>query len=680
MKAVYLILMCTLLLCCYPQLVAEESSHEDPIIEEGMSSEAANVIEETAEISSDVDLSELASDYRGTDDERGPGVGCVWVDAPKIDTNDLKPDLDQDVIDMLPELRWETNLDYRGDGSPDAKKGGRLQYVQSSFPPTLRTCGKNAKSAFQRMVEGLCYEPMLNMDSITYGYAPNLASKWAIADDKVSFFFKIDDDAMWSDGNPVVSNDVVQTWNLYVDPGIEDPFYNNFYESNFYEPVAITDKVFMIRARHLNWRAFMSAGFMTILPGHILENITGEEYLEKFHFDHMPGSGPYEFMGARVNEEIILARREDWWQIDKPRNEGLYNFDRIQFIFLRDANLTKERFKAGDIDWISVNVAREWNQEFTPAMMPEIARGHIQRRKVFTHRPIGVSGLAYNMRVPPFDDIRVRKAVAYLYNREKMMDNLFFNEYEYVDSFYPNSPYENPSIKIRFNPDRAVELLEKAGWKQKNRNRHGWLVKDGKIFDLTLNYIHQSSERIMTILQEDLKDVGIRLNLKQVTWATDIREVGERNFNISSRAYTGILFPNPESSFHSKYADLPNNNNIWGFKNDEVDEILERYPMMFDHLERVEAVRRIDEIVTAEHLYAFGWYGPSTWLLYWNKFGMPDYYLSRTGDERSIVSLWWYCEEKDRKLSEAIRNNTNLEVGEEEVAWWDKHYPQGDDL
>jgi microcin C transport system substrate-binding protein len=288
-----------------------------------------------------------------------------------------------------------------------------------------------------------------------------------------------------------------------------------------------------------------------------------------------------------------------------------------------------------------------------------------------------VSGIAFNIRKPPFNDIRVRKAIAHLYNREKMMDKLFFNEYEYTDSFYPNSPYENPNNpKIRFDPDKAVELLEKAGWLQRNRNSDGWLTKDGKIFELNLNYVQKSSERIMTIFQEDLKDVGIKLNLKQVTWATDIKEVGERNFKMSSRAYSGLLFPNPESSMHSKFADMKNNNNIWGLKNERIDEICEKYPLMFDPEKRIKAIREIDGIVSQLHLYAFGWYSAHTRLLFWNKFGMPPYILSKTGDHRSLVNLWWFDKDKAEKLRQAIKNNTELPVGETIVKWWDEHYPR----
>ena len=625
----------------------------------------------------------------------GGSAGPTEVSAESVGT---MSQADKDAL--IKSLKWQTNDNITAFGDPRAKKGGVLKCVETSFPPTLRITGKNSNSSFNSTLSGLCYETLLDLDPISYDYAPNLAKRWAVADDKQTFFFEIDERAKWSDGKPVCSNDVIQTWKLYTDPDIEDPFSVDFYGK--YEcPVAVTDRIVMVKSKQLNWRAFMSIGCGTqILPGHILEKIDGKKYLEEYQFKMMEGSGPYTYESSKVNEEVVLVRRDDWWQKDFPKNKGYYNFDKLDFIFVTDENLKNEKFKKGELDWMMVNVAREWHQVFVPAKMTAIANGWMQRRKVYTHRPVGTSGIAFNLRKPPFDDIRVRKAFAHLYNREKMMDKLFFNEYEFLDSHSPNSPYDNPNNpKMRFDPDKAVELLEEAGWLQANRDSDGWLVKDGKRFELNLNLTDKGSERIYTIFQEDLKDVGIKLNLKLVTWATDIKEVGERNFLISSRAYTGLTFPNPESSLHSKFADKPDNNNIWGFKNARVDEICDKYPLMFDVNDRIAAIREIDGIICNEHLYALGWYAAHTRLLYWDKFGMPDYVLAKTSDDSSILSTWWYDPDKDKELTEAKKNGKKLPVGwypedkleevkkriangeivepgKENIKWWDEHYPR----
>jgi microcin C transport system substrate-binding protein len=579
---------------------------------------------------------------------------------------------------MLDSVTWQSHETYVSPGSVRARKGGVLRSVSSAFPPTMRIAGKNSNTMFHSLLRGLMYETLLGLDPITLEMTPGLARRWAVAEDKQTFFFEIDSRARWSDGKSVIASDVVVTWDLMVDPGIDYPFSTDFW-GKFERPVALASNVVMIRSKQLNWRAFMSAAAsLYILPAHYLEGMSGKEFLGTYQNTMMPGSGPYAYESSRTNEEIILKRRPDWWQAAFPRQIGLYNFDVLHYIFIQDDNLIKERFKKGDLDWHHVLVAREWHQEFTPAAMPQVAKGWVQRVKVFTHEPMGVSGLAFNLRLPPFNDKRVRQAIAHLFNREKLMNKLFYNEYEFTDSMYPNSPYEHPDTpKMRFNPDRAVELLEEAGWLQANRDYDGWLMKDGKRFQVNLNCTSPSTERVLTVVQEDFRDVGIDLRIKHVTWATEIKEVGERNFTLSYRTYGGLLFPNPESSLHSKFADQPNSGNIFGFKQARVDEICASYPFMFDVQERIQAVREIDKITCDEHLYAFGWHAPHVRLLFWNKFGMPRPVLGKTGSESDIAVYWWYDEEKDRLLKEARTNDAVLPLGPQEIRWWDEYEKSG---
>src|SRR5262249_16319911 len=146
-----------------------------------------------------------------------------------------------------------------------------------------------------------------------------------------------------------------------------------------------------------------------------------------------------------------------------------------------------------------------------------VTKGWILKRKVFNHKPKGIQGIAFNIRKPPFDDVRVREAFAHMLNREEMLPKLFYNEYDYVDSFEPGGIYENPTNpKVRYSPEKAEELLDAAGWKQVNRNTDGWLVKDGVVFELTLFYASKAFERVLTLLQENLKEIGIKLEGKPV--------------------------------------------------------------------------------------------------------------------------------------------------------------------
>jgi microcin C transport system substrate-binding protein len=307
----------------------------------------------------------------------------------------------------------------------------------------------------------------------------------------------------------------------------------------------------------------------------------------------------------------------------------------------------------------------------------QIDKGWIQRKKIFTQSPNGIGGFVFNMREEPFNDIRVRQAFAYLLNREKLIDKLFYDEYLPIHSYYPGSVYENPgNEKISYQPERALQLLAEAGWA--NRDNQGFLVNArGERLELELMTDESPTwERIITVIQEDYQQAGIKLNLKTTTSATQFQMVMERKFKIHWQNWGGLYFPNPESSFHSNTADEPNTNNLAGFKSAELDSICAVYNVAFDPEERVALIRETDRILMASYQYALGWYGPFTRLGYWNKFGMPEWGLSRTGDWRALVGLWWYDADKHRRLVEAIGNGDSLPMDPIEINYWRGYDPR----
>jgi microcin C transport system substrate-binding protein len=250
------------------------------------------------------------------------------------------------------------------------------------------------------------------------------------------------------------------------------------------------------------------------------------------------------------------------------------------------------------------------------------------------------------------------------------MEKLFFNEYIEMYSYFPGSIYENPeNEKIVYDPEKASALLAEAGWGE--RNNEGILVKDGQPFTITALYYEKILERHLTIFQEDLKKAGIELKLQLMDWSAMLKLIDERNFDLTYLGWTGMLFPNPEADYHSRYADIEQTNNVTGIKDPRIDEILEAYPKMFDVNKRIEALRELDGLIYKQYPYILNWYGPFSRVLYWNRFGMPESYVTKFGGAGSdILSSWWYDKEKDRVLEEAMKKKTALPVGETEVRYW----------
>lgn len=403
------------------------------------------------------------------------------------------------------------------------------------------------------------------------------------------------------------------------------------------------------------------------------EVITGKGYMKKYQYRMPPGSGPYELEHHTIikDKQMTLRRRWDYWDEANPKGVGSANFEKLKFVIVNDERLMFEKFKKGEMDAYQIGRAQWWVEETN---FENIRRGLVQKRKIYNDDPQGTSGLVFNMREEPFKDIRVRQAFVHLFNREKMIDQLFFNEYDFIDSYYPGGTYENPdNPKYRYDPDRAIQLLKEAGWSE--RNSEGWLVNsNGNVFELEMSYASRGSARFLTVFQEDLQKVGIKLELKQSTGPTMFKMVNERKFKIHWQAWGGLFFPNPENVWTSRIADPDNTNNLAGVKNERIDELCKEYNVCFDTDRRVEIIREIDGILMEIQPYALAWYAPFHRILYWNKFGHPDYYFARTSDWRSILTLWWYDEEKIKKLEEAKKDNSiQLEVGETEMLYWPEY-------
>ena len=132
------------------------------------------------------------------------------------------------------------------------------------------------------------------------------------------------------------------------------------------------------------------------------------------------------------------------------------------------------------------------------------------------------------------------------------------------------------------------------------------------------------------------------------------------------------MFPNPETSVHSSLADQNNTNNITGFKNARVDQLLKAYDVEFDQPKREAIIREIDGILANEYHFVLRWDAPFFRLAYWNKFGHPDSYLTRYGDNRDPLSLWWIDPQKAQQLAQAMRDTSaKLAVGPTEIHYWE---------
>ncbi len=365
----------------------------------------------------------------------------------------LTAEFSMTVEEELASIKWEINDEGESIADPNAVKGGTVTLGFQTPPNTLREYGPNSRSQVTTLLNSGCFESLCGMSPISLKIVPGLAEAWAIGPDKKTFYFRINPKARWADGEPVTAEDVRATWDFLVSKGIEDPFMNYYYKK-LERPVLLSKYVVKIVAKKLDWRNFMTAYGFGIYPSHKLYELklypkdekddSKKKYVEEYQFKMMLGSGPYKFAEDKFvkGKEIWLQRRMDYWDKDNPNTKHTYNFDFWRFVIIRDENLIFEKFKAGEIDLVVIRMSKRW---VTECDFDKVKKGWIKKKKVFTDYARGYSGVAFNMRRKPFDDVRIRKAFRYLLNIKELVHMTMFDEYDVLGSYFPASVHENPA-------------------------------------------------------------------------------------------------------------------------------------------------------------------------------------------------------------------------------------------
>lgn len=546
--------------------------------------------------------------------------------------------------------------------SPFAIPGGQLVSYAGQYPPSFNYY--LAHNVFSSELSGMMFETLLDLDPETLAYTPGLASQWVISEDKQTFTFTLNTNAFWSDGTPITAADVAWTYQTIMDPAnLTGPHKVSL--ERFSPPEIMDERTIAFTANQVHWQNLGAVGGMLILPKHAFEN----QDFNKINFEFPVVSGPYRLGTINEGVSIEMIRRQDWWRQNQQRVQNTLNFERLVYRFYAERENAFEAFEQGMVDIYPVHTARLWINE---TRGNRYLNNWILKQSIRNHQPVGFQGFAMNMRRPPFDDVKVRKAMAHLLNRPRMNATLMYNQYflhrsYYEDLYDKDNPCENPIVD--YNPTKARALLAEAGWQANPET--GKLEKDGTVFTFSFLTRDPTANKFLQIYNEDLEAVGITMTIDRKDWAAWSKAMTQFEYDMTWAAWSAGIFKNPESMWHSSEADRTGGNNITGFKNDEVDQLIEQQKSMFDAQARHALVRRIDAILAREYPYILLWNTDAVRLLYWNKFGTPPTVLSRHGDASSARGYWWYDPDLAAELESAMDNSQPLPPAPAEVVFDD---------
>jgi microcin C transport system substrate-binding protein len=557
--------------------------------------------------------------------------------------------------------------------NPDATKGGEIALTRIGSFDTFN--GFIIRGTPEPGV-GLIYDTLLasSSDEASTAY-PYLAQWIHLPADRKGVTFELNPAARWHDGKPVTAADAVWTFNALRQHG--RPFYRSYW-GDVAEVVAEDERHLTFRFRDdTNRELALILGQMPVLPAHWWASRDFTRPL----LEPPLGSGAYRIERFDAGRSIVYRRVDDWWARDLPTQRGTQNFDAYRYEYFRDTTVALEAFKAGQIDFRTENVARDWATAYD---FPARRRGLVKLDEIKHEIPTGMQCFAVNLRRPLFQDARVRQALVELFDFEWMNANLFYGGYTRTTSYFSNSelasrglpqgreleileryrgrvpaevfttefrlPRTDGSGNNRENLRRALTLLQQAGWRVQDRR----LVNAaGQRFEFEILLQGPTFERIALPYVQSLERVGMSVRVRTVDPAQYQTRIDAFDYDMTVESIGQSLSPGNEQRdyFTCAKANEQGSQNVAGICDPVIDELVELVVNAPDREELVARTRALDRVLLWHHYVIPHWHIQSFRIAYWDKFGRPP----RNPKYNLGLESWWIDPNRDRALTEARR-------------------------
>jgi microcin C transport system substrate-binding protein len=558
--------------------------------------------------------------------------------------------------------------------SAAAKKGGSLTLHDiGSFdkmnPYTLKGIPPFGLDSF-------VFEPLavssLDEPFAAYGL---IAKDIELAADKKSVTFTLDERAKFSDGSPVTAEDVKYSLDTLKSDKAH-PSYQIYLQDISNAEILGPLKIRFNFAK-VNRELHMLAAQLPVL---------NKKYYEKNGFGEdskadpmLPpvGSGPYLVKEVNPGKAITYARNPNYWAVDHPARKGMFNFDTVTVKYFKDQIVGVEAFKAGDFDYMWVNVAKQWQRDLTGRQFDS---GKLLRKEFPHNNNAGMQGFLFNTRRPFFKDRKVRQALGLAFDFEWANSSLFFNQYTRNNSYFSNSelaatglpgeaelkllkplqekypeamppevftqplvaPSTTPPNSLRGNLKLAQQMLTEQGWQIKDGVLTG---KDGTKFEFEILLSGSFFDRVMAPYVKNLEKLGIKAKYRLIDPALYEDRIKSFNFDMIVHSFSQSQSPGNEQrdNWASSSASHQGSGNVAGVQSPIVDSLVDSLIYAQSQDELTAACKALDRVLWYGYYVVPNWYLAYHRVAFASKLKLPEklplYY-------NPYQQLWtWWTEE-----------------------------------
>ncbi len=582
-------------------------------------------------------------------------------------------------FNFLGALKYPADFEHLDYVNPDAPKGGEMaQWTQGtfdSFNPYARQGASawGASLGFERLMLGTA-------DEISSEYCL-LCETLEYPEDQSWVIFNMRPEARFSDGSPLTAEDIVFTHNLFMEQGLisfregvsrvisgVEVLEGNRVKFSFVEDSPVRDRI--------------SQAGSTIAFSKAWYESTGAR-LDEPNLEIALASGPYVLDKYDINRQIIYKRNPDYWGKDLPINVGRENFDTLRVEYFADSNAAFEGFKSGAYTFRLENSSKVWATGYD---FPALNDGYVIKAELSDGTMASGQSFVFNMRREKFQDIRVREAIALMFNFEWSNESLFFGLYARINSFAENSylaavglpgpkelaylqplvdqglidasllttsPVDGPVSGTRQldrnNLRKASALLDEAGWlvgdDGMRRNAAGETLK--------VEFMERSPafDRVVNPYVDNLRKLGVDAVLNRIDNAQWVDRRYAFDYDMVNASIATGYEPgsNLSQSMGSEDAETSVFNPM-GLKSPAVDALIEVIRDIQVAEELIPAVQALDRVLRAERFWVPQWFKDVHTVAYFDMFEYPEplppFALGNT-------DFWWYNADKAEALKTA---------------------------
>jgi oligopeptide transport system substrate-binding protein len=435
-------------------------------------------------------------------------------------------------------------------------------------------------------IGGSMFEGLTRFNPLDGNPIPGLADRWELSADRRVYLFRLRPEAVWSTGEPITADDFVYSWRRVLDPATGSEYAGILFyleHAEEYHTRQIKDPeqigVRAVGAHQLEVRLRDPTPFFLDLCAFPTMAVVPRELIER-HGDRwlltpqVPVSGAYQLDTWRINDRIRLRRNPHYWDAINTRSEV------VDLLPCLSASTALSLYETKAVDIV-------WDKNLVPVDLLDIL---LTRPDFHSYPVLGTYFLRFNVTRPPFNDERVRRALAMAIDKQRIVTKITRGGEQVASSYTPPGigGYHNPEGP-GFEPEAARQLLAEAGYPA-----GVGFPQFQYLFDTTSRLQEQIAVEVQVMWQREL---GIRPGLRKLEWKTYLVAQGELDYDVCRSSWIGDY--NDPNTFLDMFMSN-NGNNRTGWADPRYDELLRLANAQIDPDRREQLLQQAESILIRE--------------------------------------------------------------------------------